>query len=901
MATDLDKLVVQLSADIKGYERNMRKAMGVTNTQARAIEKRWTVANKKMDQIGRNMSNSIIAPLTGISAALSIREVTQYADAWTSANNKLNAASEISGRQSRSLEKLNVLANDTRSGISETVDLYARLLRSTADVAKSELEVARATEIVNKAFKAGGAAASEQSAGILQLSQGLGSGLLAGDELRSVRENAPILAQAIADYFKTTVGGLKDLGAEGELTSDKVFKAILAAQPKVEKAFATTNSTIADGVTRVNNAFTQYIGQTDAGLSATQRLVGGLTALADDFDTIADATLRVASLIAGALVGRSIVGMIAKLGLATTSALKFASAMRAAASLSGVAAALGGVSVAAGPIGVVLGVTAVGAMMLYSKHAEQSSDASDRFSDRMEGVSVQAEKTAQSVEDSAARISEAMKETAGARLDGLTEEVQEGTETVAGLTDQLDAALAMAISLAGQGIVSPEQAAELEELQNALKHGTLNGDLLKASLEAVSNGSYGFQSIAGNIASVAEQLFVAIAALKQANAEVQVAQVEASSPLTKAQRDAYVEYGNSRREGEAVKAQSDAYVADAKRQNALSKEQLAVEKEIASVRAAAKRDGVALTEAQIKEVAAGNVNAAAARSGGSKGGGGGSFAEKFDDSLLKDIEGLNAQTAALGGLTAAQIGYSSAVERARKEAELLQEAQNKGVALTPELRQSVSDLADEWQIAAEKNEVAVDRIARIKSVGEEVSSSLKSAFDGVFDDPIGAAKQLAEQLALIALKMQLARMMPSVFGAGGTIDLGFAAGGYTGDGGKYDPAGVVHKGEYVFNQKAVKAAGGPAALEGLHRNLNRGFASGGYVGGAVSARSGGAGSSIQIIDQRGANAPDVETQTSVGVDGREMIKVIMGEEISSGGLDKSMGGRFGTKAMKVKR
>ncbi|SEK66468.1 tape measure protein [Pacificibacter marinus] len=69
---------------------------------------------------------------------------------------------------------------------------------------------------------------------------------------------------------------------EGELTSDKVFKAILAAQPKVEKAFATTNATIADGVTRVNNAFTQYIGQTDAGLSATQRLVGGLTALADD-------------------------------------------------------------------------------------------------------------------------------------------------------------------------------------------------------------------------------------------------------------------------------------------------------------------------------------------------------------------------------------------------------------------------------------------------------------------------------------------------------------------------------------------------------------------------------------------------------------------------------------------
>lgn len=129
----------------------------------------------------------------------------------------------------RTLSELNEIARATRSGLSETADLYAKLLRSTAGVAKSELEVAKATEIVNKAFKAGGAAASEQAAGILQLAQGLGSGMLQGDELRSVRENAPLLAQAIADYFGTTIAGLKELGSEGQLTSDKIFQAILAA------------------------------------------------------------------------------------------------------------------------------------------------------------------------------------------------------------------------------------------------------------------------------------------------------------------------------------------------------------------------------------------------------------------------------------------------------------------------------------------------------------------------------------------------------------------------------------------------------------------------------------------------------------------------------------------------
>src|SRR5690606_20764599 len=124
--------------------------------------------------------------------------------------------------------------------------------------------------------------------------------LLQGDELRSVRENAPVLAQAIADYYKVSIAELKKLGEEGEITSEGVFRAILAAGPKIEAAFSSTNATIQDGITRVNNAFTQYIGQSDSSLSATQRLVAGLTALADNFDNVADGTLKVASIIAGA-------------------------------------------------------------------------------------------------------------------------------------------------------------------------------------------------------------------------------------------------------------------------------------------------------------------------------------------------------------------------------------------------------------------------------------------------------------------------------------------------------------------------------------------------------------------------------------------------------------------------
>lgn len=216
MATDLEKLVVQLSADITKYQKDLAKLNGVTNKQFNAVERRASQMNKRLDGIFANSFRGLIAPLSGVAAALSVREVSRYADAWTVAGNKLAAASQISGMQARSLQDLNVIANETRGGIAETADLYAKLMRSTKGVAESEMQVAKATEIVNKAFKAGGAAASEQAAGIMQLGQGLGSGILQGDELRSLRENAPLLAQAITDYFKVSIAGLKDLGAEGK-------------------------------------------------------------------------------------------------------------------------------------------------------------------------------------------------------------------------------------------------------------------------------------------------------------------------------------------------------------------------------------------------------------------------------------------------------------------------------------------------------------------------------------------------------------------------------------------------------------------------------------------------------------------------------------------------------------
>lgn len=497
MATDIEKLVVQLSADIKGFEKQLAKANGVSNKQFNAVERRARQMNKNLDGIFARSFRGLTAPVAGIGAALGTREIARYADAWTTAGNKIAAASQVAGRQGRSLIELNDIARSTRSGISETADLYAKLLRSTAGVAKSELEVAKATETVNKAFKAGGAAASEQAAGILQLAQGLGSGLLQGDELRSVRENAPLLAQAIADYFGTTVAGLKELGSQGKLTSEEIFKAILSGQAKIEGAFKATNSTIAEGFTMVSNAMIQYVGTSDASLGVTSQLVAGLTILADNFGSVADGALQVATVIAGALIGRSLIGMIRTLGLTGTALISFTRALRAASSAGALMSAFGGLSAAAGPLGMLIGGALVLSVGSYAKASWDAAKNSDALKAEMQQLGLYSSKAAKSLDETAESLDKLTAADKVRKLKQINDELDRLRNGGGGLfsrEDELSNIAASARSplrsIAGQFTVSDaDKAARREIAKMAEDFAVFNikADEVKRRLEAIND------------------------------------------------------------------------------------------------------------------------------------------------------------------------------------------------------------------------------------------------------------------------------------------------------------------------------------------------------------------------------------------------------------------------------
>lgn len=795
MATDLERLVVLLSADVKGYQNALNRAQGITNRQARAIESRFARMNSNINASFRGMLAGSVAGVGGI---LGTREIVQYADAWTEAGNKIRAAATSAGVQARSLTQLKDGANEARTSFGDYVDLYARLIRSASGVAKSEQEIATATDIVSKAFKAGGASAQEQAASILQLGQALGSGVLQGDELRSLRENAPILAQAIAAEFETTIAGLKDLGAEGKLTSDRVFKAILNAQKPIEAQFKATNATIADSFTRLNNEFTAYIGLADNSNGASAKLVEALNLLSSNFSETADAVVAFSAVLIGAFTGRAVAGAVVGLGQAVASLGAFLAALRAG---TVTAAAF---SSALGPVGLLAGAAATAIFLMYDANTD-------------------AERAAKAH---------------GEAVNELKFQIE-----------NLDYANSAAVASTRTKIASDVEAA-------------------RAALERAKAE----QSLAASI--VRDEVNPAMRNYPSPDA-TDVENTVSQNPVVKERQQLIDQLDKQLKDLEGINSQFESY---------------------ASGKAKPTRDTTGF-----------GAGVGAGGSGSGKSAAGRSRADEYArevEQIQKRTTALQAETAALAGLNPLINDYGFAVEFARAKQDLLTAAQEAGVKITPELTKSIEGLAAGYANAVVASEQLAEKQDEIRQRAEEAMATAKDVTRGIIDgfvEGASAADILADSLkkignALIDDVLNSIFKVNSAAGGGGGFLSGllslfgggglgknyfppapgggipFADGGYTGDGGKYQPAGVVHKGEYVFDQAAVKAAGGPAAMEAMRRNL-KGYANGGPVGISVpsvpslrsmSAQSAGVVVNFNpVVDNRGASVEAVARQEKV--------------------------------------
>lgn len=170
-------------------------------------------------------------------------------------------------------------ANETRSNYQATADLVTKLGMSTQGIFKNDDDIIAFTKSFNKSLVLSGAGAQETTAAILQMGQALGSGVLQGDELRSLSENAPAMMTLLAEGLGVARGQLKQMGADGELTSAMIVKAFQKQSDKIDKMFAQMPMTFGSATTILQNRVAEWVGT----INGVEGPLAKITKMVQDF------------------------------------------------------------------------------------------------------------------------------------------------------------------------------------------------------------------------------------------------------------------------------------------------------------------------------------------------------------------------------------------------------------------------------------------------------------------------------------------------------------------------------------------------------------------------------------------------------------------------------------------
>jgi lambda family phage tail tape measure protein len=221
-----------------------------------------------------------------LAAAFSIKAFYDAAEAYSTLTNRMklvtSGAQELATAQSAVFS----IAQSSYQPLNATAELYQRIATNQKELGLSGKEVAGVVGTISKTLAISGASASAASAALVQLGQAFASGTLRGEELNSVMEQAPALAQAIAAGMGKTVGELRTLGAAGLLTADAVVKALQAQQGAVDELFGKTAVTIGNSLTAAGNSFTQFVGRMDQASGASAAISAQIVAVSQAIDSL---------------------------------------------------------------------------------------------------------------------------------------------------------------------------------------------------------------------------------------------------------------------------------------------------------------------------------------------------------------------------------------------------------------------------------------------------------------------------------------------------------------------------------------------------------------------------------------------------------------------------------------
>lgn len=303
----MDKAVKRTDRSVIGLNRTISTVRG---REFRVLALSALRAQNSVDRLRQTLL-ATTALAGGLGAAFTLRGVQEYSDTYKEVGNRLrivkDEAQSLESIESRIFE----IAQKSRAQYKSTGVLFARIAASARRLNISQKDTLRVTETIQKAFVVGGATNVEAAQSAIQLSQGIASDRLQGDELRSVLEN-PALGQLLAEQISGgDLGKLRDMAKEGQLTARTIIKAFKGASEEIDRLFSETEQTVGQAFIKVDNALLKYVGQSKAVREGTSSVVLVLNAMAENFEDVADTVGLLVGAFAAFYGARAIGGAVA--------------------------------------------------------------------------------------------------------------------------------------------------------------------------------------------------------------------------------------------------------------------------------------------------------------------------------------------------------------------------------------------------------------------------------------------------------------------------------------------------------------------------------------------------------------------------------------------------------------
>lgn len=309
--SSLGSLYIGLSLDTVQFQDGLSKSEYLARKFTRQFEANFSRAQEKARQFSERTTqylNNIEKAakwsfrLDNLGRAQDLsKQAIAMMDSYTELQNRIRLVTHSQTEMAQATESVFDISSRTNQAVGATAQIYQRFAKNADTLNISQQKVVELTETVSKAVALSGAAQASSEAALMQFGQALASGELRGAELNSVMEQTPALAQAIADGLGVSVGALKDMGKNGELSINKVITALEKAKSSVDSDFEKRVKTLSMSYTNLETSFIKYAGEADRTYGITQKLGESVDFVSKNLDQL----ITAAVVLTGALaVGR---------------------------------------------------------------------------------------------------------------------------------------------------------------------------------------------------------------------------------------------------------------------------------------------------------------------------------------------------------------------------------------------------------------------------------------------------------------------------------------------------------------------------------------------------------------------------------------------------------------------